>query len=286
VDGTGATPRFAKWLHVPGSREAFSSAEIGNMFSVPDWHPESHPLLPDIVAHGRLPDVNACGYCHLPNGQGRPENASLAGLPEAYIVEQVSEFASGRRKSSQPAHGPTAMMTALALHARDAEVRAAARYFSHLMPKPWIRVVETNTVPVMHVAGWMLVATAGAGVEPIGGRIVETPEDLERTELRDDASGFVAYVPVGSIEAGRLRVTTSDSGKSTPCVACHGEDLKGSGNVPPLAGRSPSYIVRQLYDIGHGARGGAAVELMKEPVARLNLADLVAIAAYTASRPR
>jgi Tfp pilus assembly pilus retraction ATPase PilT len=35
--------------------------------------------------------------------------------------------------------------------------------------------------------------------ETLGQRIIEMPEDLQRTELRDDASGFVAYVPVDSV---------------------------------------------------------------------------------------
>jgi cytochrome c553 len=54
--------------------------------------------------------------------------------------------------------------------------------------------------------------------------------------------------------------------------------------VPALAGRSPSYIVRQLWDMQHGLRHGPWVELMKAVVARLTVDDMVAIAAYTASR--
>jgi cytochrome c553 len=42
--------------------------------------------------------------------------------------------------------------------------------------------------------------------------------------------------------------------------------------------------VRQLYDIQHGVRNGPWTELMKAVVARLSEEDLVAIAAYTASR--
>jgi cytochrome c553 len=42
-------------------------------------------------------------------------------------------------------------------------------------------------------------------------------------------------------------------------------------------------VVRQLYDIQHGARAGAAAALMKAPVARLTVTDMVSIAAYTSS---
>ena len=44
-------------------------------------------------------------------------------------------------------------------------------------------VVETNTVPKTHVAGSMLIADTPAAAEPIGQRIIEIPEDLERTNF-------------------------------------------------------------------------------------------------------
>ena len=120
-------------------------------------------------------------------------------------------------------------------------------------------------------------------MEAIGNRIVEIPEDLGRTELRDDASGFVAYVPVGSLGRGEALVTTGGEGRTTRCGVCHGPDLKGLGPVPGLAGRSPSYSARQLYDFQTGARRGAWSALMEDVVDDLTLEDLVAIAAYTAS---
>jgi cytochrome c553 len=46
---------------------------------------------------------------------------------------------------------------------------------------------------------------------------------------------------------------------------------------------SPSYVVRQLYDIQSGARAGAAVQPMKRVVKNLTIGDMAAIAAYTAS---
>jgi cytochrome c553 len=72
-------------------------------------------------------------------------------------------------------------------------------------------------------------------------------------------------------------------GKTTPCVTCHGLDLMGVADVPPIAGRSPSYIARQLWDIQQGARNGAAVQLMKIAIANLNSEDLVSVSAYVSS---
>jgi cytochrome c553 len=267
---------------VPGSEAAFTVEQTRNFFSPPDWHPAEHPAMPEIVSHGRAPDVFACGYCHLPNGEGRPENSSLAGLPVPYMVEQLADFKSGLRKSSEPKHGPTAAMIAYETKANGKEIQAAAEYFSALKPKPWIRVVETDVVPTTHVAGWMLVPSGGAAMEPIGARIIETPENLERTELRDDHSGFIAYVPVGSIKKGEA-LANGTSSKTLRCATCHGPGLRGQGKIPALAGRSPSYIVRQLYDIQSGARTGAAVHVMKPVVIKMTIDEMEALAAYTAS---
>ena len=78
------------------------------------------------------------------------------------------------------------------------------------------------------------------------------PEDLERTELRDSLSGFIAYVPPGSLEKGRRLVTTGDQGRSR--ARCVTGPIERLGPVPSLAGRSPSYIVRQLRSTWATAR--------------------------------
>ena len=173
-------------------------------------------------------------------------------------------------------------MVAVAKLVSEEDSRIAAEYFASLRPEPWIPVVETETVPKTKVGGWMLIADESGGTEPMGKRIIEMPVNLERTELRDSASGFIAYVPVDSIRKGEALITNG-SGKTTPCAICHGAGLKGLGPVPALAGRSPSYIVRQLYDMQHGVRNGEWAALMKSVVAGLSREDMVAIAAYTAS---
>ena len=269
---------------VPGSSKSLTVPQILDSFNIPDWHPEGHPALPQVVEHGRKPGVRGCGYCHLPNGQGRPENASLAGLPALYIEQQVRDIKSGARRSSEPRMGPPNNMIMIAEEASDDEVRSAAEYFSSLKLKPWIKVIEAATVLKTKVSGSMLVAADGGGTEPIGNRIIETPVNREQTELRDDASGFLAYVPPGSIKKGEALVTTGGAGKTTQCAICHGADLRGLGPIPRLAGRSPSYLFRQLYDLQHGVRKGPWSDLMKAPVAKLSEDDLVSIAAYLASR--
>ncbi|HEX7810863.1 MAG TPA: c-type cytochrome [Burkholderiales bacterium] len=280
--GITPPPDDGSQRQVPGSPRTFTLTQIRDLFKVPDWHPDGHPPMPGIVDHGSKPGVFACGYCHLPNGLGRPENSSLAGLPASYIVQQVRDFKSGVRKSSEPASLPINLMTAVAKSVDEADLMVAAEYFAALKPQPWIRVIEAETVPKTRVGGWMLIEAEGGGTEAIGNRIIEMPENLERTELRDASSGFIAYVPAGSVGKGRL-LAGGGAGKTIACAACHGAGLKGLGPVPALAGRSPSYLMRQLYDIKHGTRNGEWAALMKPVVEPMSEEDMVAIAAYAAS---
>src|SRR5205823_3728456 len=143
------------------------------------------------------------------------------------------------------------------------EIKAAATYFTAMNWTPWIKVVETATVPKTRIAGGMFLPLASSEKEPIGTRIIEVPENPEATELlRDPRSGFVAYVPMGSVKKGETLVRTG-GGRTTQCAVCHGADLQGLGPVPGIGGRSPSYIVRQLYDTQQGARHGVWADLMK-----------------------
>src|SRR5580692_2870220 len=270
--------------HLPGSKASYTRGEINQIFVVPDWYPDGHPPMPEVVAHGRKPDVYSCGHCHLPNGQGRPENASVAGLPAAYIIEQMADFKNGLRKASDPEMLSVTHMVSLAKSTNDDEVKAAAAYFSSIPLKPWIRVVEVDQVPKTKPEGGMMVVIDGGGSEPIGDRVIEVSENLERTELRDPTSRFIAYVPKGSLEKGKALVATGGDGKTMACTMCHGPDLKGTGNIPSIAGRSPSQMARQLIDFQTGARNGAMAPMMKGVVSKLKMDDIVAITAYLSSQ--
>jgi cytochrome c553 len=270
--------------NLPGSTLAFTRAQISDAFGPADWYPGDHPSMPDVVAHGRRPDVRACSLCHYPNGKGRPENAGVAGLPVAYFIQQMQDFRNDVRKSAEPRKANTNVMIAIAKGMTPEEIKAAAEYFGSMKWTPWMRVVETNMAPKTRLAGGMYLTLEGNEKEPLGNRIIETPEKAEDTEvLRNPRSGFVVYVPQGSIKKGEALVT-SGAGKTTQCGVCHGADLKGLGPVPGLAGRSPSYLVRQLYDMQQSARHGLWADLMKPIVANLSQDDMVAIAAYTSSR--
>ena len=269
--------------HVPGSDQAFTRREVGNFFGVKDWFPNERPPMPEVVQNGRRPDARACAGCHLPNGLGHPESADLARLPSEYFFQQVKDFQSGKRKNVIPARSNGMVTIAKAL--TDDEIKSAAAYFASLKPQRWVKVMEANAVPVTYVGGGnMRYVKPDAGTEAIGQRIIEVPEDAERVDLRDPHAGFVAYVPADSIKKGEALVATGGGGKTISCATCHGPNLKGLGNVPPIAGLHPVYIVRQLLDIQQGSRDGAATQLMKGVVAKLTEEDIVNIAAFVSSR--
>jgi cytochrome c553 len=287
---------------VEGSAASYSLVQIRDLHNVVDWFPGDHPAMPAIVEHGPSAmgdQARGCGSCHLPNGRGRPENASPGGLPVAYFVRQIDDFRHGRRYTADPRKPNTNTMIDLARAMTDAEVTAAAEYFASIQPPstPWIRVVESKTAPKVRYVGNLALPAKEKGLEPLNGRIVEMPEDEEQGDtLRNPHSGFVAYVPSGSIKKGEDLVTTGGmkvvagrivQGKTTACGTCHGLHLTGvvGADVPPIAGRSPSYLVRQLWDMQQGTRSGSQAQLMKLVVANLTPEDLVAIAAYVASRP-
>ena len=280
--GRGGAPPDTTPRTLPGSTASFTLAQIRDGFGPADWFPGDHPAMPPIVAQGRRDAmITACSLCHYPNGKGRPENAAVSGLPFSYIVQAMMDFKSDARKSSDPRKTNTNRMIAFAKGMTDEEVKAAATYFASMKWTPWIRVVESDSAPKTRIAGGLFVAIEGAeaGKEALGQRIIETPENAEASELlRNPRSGFVAYVPKGSIKKGEALATRGQ------CALCHGANLEGLGPVPGIAGRSPTYMVRQMYDMQHGVRSGVWSELMKRVVAPLSVDDMLNLAAYAASR--
>jgi cytochrome c553 len=263
---------------VPGSARSYTQAQIDDRIDAPDWFPDEHPPMPQVVAHGSGKAVRACIGCHLSTGHGHPENSRLPGTTASYLMRQLADFKSGTR------HGEGAgAMTNFSKEMTADEVRAAAEFFAGLKVFRWTKVVEADTVPKTYFKGTRRLLYPDGGTEPIGNRIIEVPEDWERVELRDPHSGFVSYVPVGSLAKGEALVASGGGGKTIPCAICHGPGLKGLGDVPNIAGRSPGNIARQIYYFQTGDRSGASSALMKGVVDKLTGDDVLAIAAYVAS---
>src|SRR5258708_10731461 len=240
----------------PGSTLSITRAKADDMYDIPNWYPDMYPPLPKIVQYGnKETKVRGCGACHLQTGTGHDESAYMAGLPVNYFVRQMADWKTGDRK-----FGGT--MVAMAKVITDQEIKDAANYFASLKPRPWIRVVEADMVPRSFVGpGNKRLLHPAGGTEPLGSRIIEVPENEEDAVYRDPRTGFVAYVPKGSIAKGEA-LSTNGGGKTVACGTCHGPALQGLGDVPAIAGRHPNYIVRQMWNIQNGDRTGASAALM------------------------
>jgi cytochrome c553 len=273
----------------PGSGKSYTRSQLQDALNPPDWYPAEHPPMPEIVAHGQRTEANnppilPCALCHLPNGSGHVESASLAGLPASYIVQQFANFRSGDRRILVGNSSTIEFLTSLKKRYTDDQVLAAARYFASLKPRAWIRVIETTDVArsVVSPETLMRIAIPNGGTEPIGDRIVELPESAVGLLNRDSHSGFIAYVPRGSVAAGEKLVTRA---ARPSCSSCHGARLTGIGDVPPITGRPPTYMVRQLWGFQSGERRGIAAAIMQSAASQLTSKDILVIAAYLASRP-
>ena len=212
------------------------------------------------------------------SGHGHQESADLAGLNAEYIGRTMNDFKNGTRVDP-------ARMNAIAKAMSDEEIKQAADWFAAMKAGGWVKVVETDTVPKSYVSvkGRQRLPLPGGGMEPLGNRIVELPQDVARATSRDPHSGFIAYVPVGSVAKGAALVKTG-GGKSIACAICHGDSLEGLGDVPRIAGLHPAYVARQLYAFQTGANHSVSSALMKKVVANLTADDILAIAAYAAAQ--
>ena len=277
-----------KVIRLPGSPVSFTLTQMRTQGPV-DWYPEDHPKLPEIVAHGRKPDIQACGACHYMNGKGDPANATIEALPYAYFVQTMEDFKNGARKSADPRKYNTPNMIAYAKAMTDDEIAETAKYYGAIPLKSWVKVIESKTVPKTRLVAAGLYfpiegPMEGNQTEPLGDRLIEMPETPEAFIYKNPRSNAVAYVPVGSIKRGERLVVNGGAGKTTQCSLCHGVDLQGLGPVPGIAGRGPSYLIRQLYDMQNGSRNGVWTDLMKPVVEKLTVEDMIDIVAYLSSR--
>ena len=224
----------------------------------------------------------ACGYCHLPEGFGRTENADLAGMPFEYLQRQVQEMKSGARKLVDARFVPGAYMLTAIRQTSDADADDAVKYFSGLKYTKHVRVLEATNVPHFRANGYLYISDHEGPTEALGQRIIEGPDDVNAFEKRDPRTRFTAYVPVGSIARGAaLASGNRDAGQA--CAICHGEGLKGGPLGPPIAGRFPTGLFRQLYAFQSGTRNGSQAILMKPIVTKLTQPEMIDLAAYVGS---
>jgi len=277
-------PDPRKVLHVTGSAVTYTQAQMAGMDDA-DWFPQDHPPTPQIVKVGRKP-ARPCAECHLVSGAGAPVTAALASLPKAYIVEQLAAFRAGERGLGGPTTAHDMFDEAQAL--TPADLQEAADYFSSTPFVSRVHVIETASVPKTHWKYFALVPDKSGAREPTGQRIIETPINFSDYSLSDGRVGYVAYVPTGSIARG-ASIAANGKGSAASCVSCHGAKLEGQtlpgiGIAPPLAGRSPTYIARELILFREGRRTDPAAAPMRAEASALTVPEMIDVAAYAASQ--
>jgi cytochrome c553 len=259
ADPHAPKPDPRKVLHVTGSAVTYTQAQMDGMDDA-DWFPQDHPPAPQIVKVGRKP-ARPCAECHTISGAGE---RGLGGPATA-------------RDMSDEARALT-----------PADLRQAADYFSSTQFVPRVHVIETASVPKTHWKYFVLVPDKSGEREPIGQRIIETPINFSDYSLSDGRVGYVAYVPPGSIARG-ASTAANGNGSVASCVSCHGAKLEGQtlpgiGVVPPLAGRSPTYIARELILFREGRRTDPAAAPMRAEASALTVPEMIDVAAYAASQ--
>jgi len=283
-DPHAAKPDPHKVLHVTGSTMSYTQAQLDSMDDA-DWFPQDHSAAPQIVKTGRKP-ARPCAECHLISGAGAPVTATLDSLPKTYILEQVAAFRAGQRGMGGPetAHDMSDEARALT----PADLQQAADYFSRTPFVPRVHVIETASVPKTHWKYFVLVPDKTGTREPIGERIIETPANFHDYEYRGGRVEYIAWVPPGSITRGAV-IAARGNGSAASCESCHGPKLEGQtmpgiGVVPPLAGRSPTYIARELILFREGKRSDPAAAPMRAEAAALTVPEMIDVAAYAASQ--
>ena len=276
-----AKPPGTDLVALPGSSQKFTEIQIKDRTTAVDWFPNDHPAMPPAVKGGRGPAF-ACGFCHLPEGPGRTESADVAGMPAPYMFEQLKDMKSGARALMDPKYGPQANMIATAKLTSDADLEAAAKYFASMKFVYRMKVVESADAPAHRPNAFVYEFEKDGPREAVGDRIIEGPDNFEGFEKRDWHTTFTAYVPVGAIARGAALAKGDGAGRPS-CEGCHGVGLKGGIVGPPIAGRYPTGIFRQLYAFKTGSRNGFGAGFMKPMVANLSQKDMIDLAAYVAT---
>lgn len=249
-----------------------------------DWFPDSHPTPPSVILHGAK-NAAPCADCHMVNGQGAVGIPDIAGLRAAYLSEQLEAFRSGARRSAQTGRLATEAMIGVAKAWGEPDLKAAVAYYAALPRRTPVKIVVTDAAPPMRTErfGWTYTDPTGGKDRALDGAVAETPQSVGRVFMRDLSNRQIVYVSRSTLTLGETLVHTGGNG-GQPCTLCHGADLRGTAIAPPLAGRDPSYLARQLWDIRSGARSGASVAAMQGPARGLAPRDITAVAAYLASR--
>ena len=141
----------------------------------------------------------------------------------------------GLRKSAEPRKHNAQQMVDFAHAMTDAEIAQAAAYYGALPPTVRIKVVETATVPKMRSQEGMWLPDDSGAREAIDNRVIETPADVRREQLRDPHAGFIAYAPRGAVAKGNGALAAGPWPRFLSWRKADRQWRHGAGHCRPLA---------------------------------------------------
>ncbi len=270
-------------ISLSGSDKSYTEKQINDFFDVPDWYPDSHPKMPEVVQFGAKPRVFACASCHLTSGSGHPESAALSSMTADYFIRQMKAYQRFQRDSI------TGVMIGIAKGMSDEQIEDSAKYFESLKILNVQDVREVDEVPVTYINKrfMRLVDNSQTAMEPIGERLITVPKDEYRVKARDPFATFITYVPKGYLAQGKT-IVEQGNGNAAACTTCHGGDLKGTQIAPAIAGQHANYLASQLRAYKAGVRRGEADPggIMANNLKYFSEQEILATAAYLASLSR
>jgi len=182
--------------HLPGSTLEFTRAQISDAFGPADWYPGDHPKMPDVVAHGRRPDVRACSLCHYPNGKRPPRKRRRRRSPGNLFPPTDGRFQERQPQERGAAEGQYKYHD----YNRQGHDRGRNQSRRRVLQLHEVDALDQSGgnqhMPKTRIAGGMFLTLEGNEKEPLGQRIIETPVNAEGTEvLRDARSGLSPMCP-------------------------------------------------------------------------------------------
>ena len=142
-------------------------------------------------------------------------------------------------------------------------------------------MVESLNIPRAEPSDWVYKQVDGS--EDLEDRLLEVAPDITPPPASRRPHAVHGLRAARRAVRGKQLVTNGDKGTTQPCATCHGPKLQGTDKIPPLAGRSPTYLLRQLIGFKNGLRSNEAAKQMDPVVEKLELKDMVALAAYVGS---
>jgi cytochrome c553 len=222
-------------LECMGSPVRLTVATTALLVSMAAWSADASIAAGKQIASSGTPaGVPACSSCHGAHGEGAGTFPRLAGTGQAYLLEQLDDFASGKRQS--PIMQPFAQKLA------PAERAAVASYFASLPPP--LKAIDKEPATPGDAGAWLATrgrwrdqvpacaqchGPGGSGVGPNLPPLAGLPADYVTAQLNAWRAGTRAPGPLGLMQGVAKKLTDAD----VAAVAAYYAGLAASAKAAP-----------------------------------------------------